>query len=247
MRLPFVLLLALPLAACSGDASDLADPVPSVSAGPSTAAPTATASPRPTPTPTTVAPATVAPATVAPAARPSAVPAVRLIGDGVDLPSQVVVFGTPYDAARQAFDTALGAPTTDTGRIDPFSVYGACPGDDLRVLEYSGGSLRLFFGTVDGPATTFYGWALSRDGRPDQVPQASALIGDQATFTFGIGTTVATLQEGLGQTLTVNEGDEMFGPSFRVADQSGGFFGFLESTAPAGQVDGVQAGDACGE
>jgi hypothetical protein len=137
------------------------------------------------------------------------------------LASQLIEFGAAYEDARAVLDTALGKPTKDTGEVDSFSDYGTCPGDTLRALEYGGGTLVLLFGDADGPALTFYQWALEDRGTPAAVPKASALIGDVTTYDFGVGTTVAQLREGVGeQALQVTAGDDRVAPSFRLTDQS---------------------------
>lgn len=198
-----------------------------------------------TPGPVTAAP-TPSP-TTAPTAAPTAAKTVRLTGNGVDTPAQLVEFGTPYSNARAVLDSALGLPTKDAGEIDSFSVYGTCPGDKLRALEYGDGALVLLFGNVDGPGLTYYQWTLREQGTTTDVPKASTSIGG-ATYDFGVGTTVAQLREGVGdKALEVNAGDDFVGPNFSVTDQSSGVFGQLTGTSPSDTAILVQAGEACGE
>jgi len=164
-----------------------------------------------------------------------------MTGDGIELPTRVVTFGDTYAAVQADLLRFLGTPSKDTGPIDPFSEYGTCPGKDLRVLEYDGGALRILFGTMDGDQEmTIYSWALTEDS--DSTPTASALIGDAATFEFGVGTTTAELEQGAGETLEVIE-DEMLGTIFTIKDQSSGFFGNLKG----GTVTYVQSSAGCGE
>lgn len=267
MRTSLLLLaLLLPLTACSDDEPSAAAPsagarvttsataTATPTAGPTASASTAatpSAAPVPSPAPATVAPAaTPAPGPATPAAptRPPSGGVPRMTGDGIDLGSRVLVFGTTYVDTRPPLDDVLGPPTLDTGVIDTFSAYGTCPGQDLRVLEYAGGALRLLFGTLQGGSEmTFYSWVLADDGTPAGVPGASAFVGDVTTVAFGVGTTVAQLQEDLGAALTVTPGDELGGPTFRVVDQSSGLFGRLTSTEPSGAVTYVQGGPGCGE
>lgn len=179
--------------------------------------------------------------------RPTPDLTVRLTGDGLDLPTGVVAFGEPFTTVQPQLPRFLGRPSLDTGSTDPFSSYGTCPGSDLRVLEHAGGALQLFFGTLAGSsALTFSSWTLTGEGDAAAAPRASALVGDVTTFAFGPGTTLAALRQGLGDALTVAD-DELVGPSFRVQDQSGGFFGRLSGTGPDGVVESVQAGQGCGE
>lgn len=179
--------------------------------------------------------------------RPSPDLAVRLIGDGIDLPSRVVVFGDTLEDAQPQLLRFLGEPSKDTGTIETLGAYGTCPGKDLRVLEYAGGALQLLFGTLEGATQmTFYAYTLTGlEGDATQAPRASALIGDAATFDFGPGTTVAELQAGAGEALELLPAEEPLGPAFRLTDQSSGLFGTLSS--PTGTVDVVQAGEGCGE
>ncbi|MCW2679846.1 MAG: hypothetical protein JWM62_1247, partial [Frankiales bacterium] len=184
-------------------------------------------SPAPSPTPTTAA--------------------VRLTGDGIDLPEKVATFGEAFEQVQPALVAALGEPSKDTGVVSSFSEYGTCPGSTLRVLEFGGGALRVLFGDAIGPGITMYQWSLAKQSA--DVPQASALVGDVTTYEFGVGDTLAELRAGVqgGAELTVNPGDEMFGPSFRLSDQSSGFFGYLSGTGETDTVTEVQAGEGCGE
>ena len=256
------LLLTAVLSGCADDAEPTAG---------GTATPRATSSPRatasapatPTPTPTTTTatasptPPTSPPAVPAPtgtpasSTRPAVSPAaeqVRLTGDGIDLGPRVVSFGAPYEQARPGLDAALGRPTTDTGVVESFGPYGTCPGTRLRALEYGGGALVVLFGDVAGPGLTMYQWGLTTQGTPSQVPRASALVGDAATYAFGVGTRVADLRQGARPaTVEVDPGDEALPASFRVQDQSSGLFGYLTGPAPGDTATFVQGGQGCGE
>ena len=172
----------------------------------------------------------------------------RLTGDGVDTGEQVVSFGDAFEVVEPALRAALGEPTLDSGEQEPFGRYGTCPGSRLRALEYGGGALYVLFGDVIGPGMTMYQWSLTEQGRPDDVPRASALVGNVTTYDFGVGDTLAALRAGTsGSALEVREGDEMLPASFTLGDQSSGFFGFLTGTQDTATVTGVQAGEACGE
>lgn len=261
------LLLTAVLSGCSddGDARATAASSPTTSASPSTSAastvepsptaeqtaeqpadiaPTGTASPSPSATAAPTSPTSPSPA----APPPTALGPVRLTGDGIDLPRRVVEFGATYDSARPLLDAALGRPTTDTGVTDSFSDYGTCPGTRLRALEYGGGALVVLFGDVSGSALTMYSWSLTGRGTPSSVPAASAFVGDTATYEFGVGTTVAELEDGARPaTVEVNPGDEVVRPSFRLQDQSSGFFGYLTGTDPQDTATFVLGGQGCGE
>jgi hypothetical protein len=173
---------------------------------------------------------------------------VRLTGDGIDLGTSVLVFGTPADRAVPALRARLGRPTRDTGVVSPFSEYGTCPGSKLRALEYGGRALVIFFGDVSGKQLTMYAWQLRRQGSPAAVPRARAFIGDVTTFEFGVGTTVAALRAGVGsERLTVYPPEDPFPASYKVEDQSSGLSGYLTGTADGDTTNSVSAGRVCGE
>lgn len=227
------LLLSSALTACSDDD------------GPGTAPsdpPVATAAASPSPSPSVEAEPTEQPVGPAESDEP------RLTGDGIALVSRVLEFGTPIATARPALEAELGKATLDTGVGSSSAAYGVCPGTQLQALEFGGGGLVVLFGDVGGPGLRMYGWALQDKGSPGRVPKASALVGDVSTLQFGVGTTVRTLQEGAATgTLEVRPPDEPSAASFRLDDQSSGFFGQLTGTAPADTVTFVSAGEACGE
>lgn len=230
-----VVLLAAALSGCSGSSSP---PSPSPSASPSPS-PSPSASPAPSPSPSP-----------SPTPRPtdSAGPHTRLTGDGLDLPSAVLLFGTTFEKASAPLQQALGKPTRDTGVVSSFSAYGTCPGTKLRVLEYGGGALLVFFGNVKGSAMTMYQWALQPKGNPKQVPRASAFVGDVTTYEFGIGTTVGQLKAHVATgTLKVMPGDGSQAATFTLHDQSFGFSGQLSGTSDSDATTYVLAGQPCGE
>lgn len=220
-RLPLLVpALLLSLTACSDD------PEPAAAPSPSTAAVSAAPSPSPSPVALTA----------------------RLTGDGIDTAQRVVLFGDAFEVAEPVLRAALGEPTLDTGEQEAFGRYGTCPGSRLRALEYGDGALYVLFGDAIGPGMTMYQWTLTERGRPGDVPRASALVGDVATFEFGVGDPLAELRAGVqGSALEVREGDEMLPASFTLTDQSSGVFGALTGTAPAATITGVQAGEPCGE
>lgn len=228
------LLVALPgLAGCADD--PVGQPAPTVPTPSATSVPAPSATPTPTPT----------------AASPSAetvVADVALTGDGIDLPGLLLEFGAPFPAAETALKKALGPPSTDTGVGPSFGAYGTCPGSQLRALEYGDGALVVLFGDVAGPELTMYQWSLTGRGTPATVPPARALVGDVTTYELVVGATVAELRAGTsGAELDVQPGDEVVAASFRLQDQSSGFFGFLTGSEDDSTITSVLGGDACGE
>lgn len=179
----------------------------------------------------------------------SAAGEVELFGDGVDLPNRVVSFGDPLEQVEEVIVGALGEPTLDTGVIEPFSAYGTCPGEALRVLEFSGGALLLLFGDGEQPGgpLALFAWQLTEDGSPASAPQARALMGDVSTYEFGVGVSVPELQEGLGEAVRFFAEEGPFPPGFRVEDQSAGLFGAVTGTGEDGVVTVVAGGSQCGE
>lgn len=198
--------------------------------------------PRAQPTPTSPTSPTSAQVT------PSAVSPTRLTGDGIDLPTGVLAFGSPVATAVTALRASFGPPTKDTGVVGSFSDYGTCPGKKLRALEYGDGALVVLFGDVAGPGLTMYQWALSTEGSGSGLPKASALIGDAATFDFAVNTTVAALRAGVGsERLTITPPDEPVGALFKIQDQSSGISGQLSGTTDSDTATLVFAGESCGE
>jgi hypothetical protein len=217
LRLLICAMLAVLAVGCSGDAQRSTPPASTGGSGESTAASPASAR-------------------------------VVLTGDGVEVDGRPLLFGASYDEAVGPLTATLGAPTLDTGATSPFSVYGTCPGSVLRALEYAGGAVVLLFGDVGGPGQRLYAWNLREQGRPEEAPLVRALVGDVSTVEFGIGTTVAELRAGVAEgTLEVHEGEEVFGPGFRITDQSRGLFGSLTDPGDTGTVTFVSAGQTCGE
>ena len=233
-RTGLVVVLVASLSGCSGSSSA---PTPSPSTSPSpSASPSPSPSPVPSPTPSPL-----------PLPTRSAAHA-RLTGDGIDLPKGVLVFGATFDKAAVALQQALGRPSRDTGVISSFSEYGTCPGSKLRVLEYGGGALLVFFGNAKTPAMTMFTWSLQPKGNPERVPRASALIGDVTTYEFGIGTTVGQLKAHVATgTLTVRAGDGSQAAAFTLHDQSSGFSGQLSGTSDSDATTYVVAGQQCGD
>lgn len=215
----------LAVTACSGDEDDpgVAAPTPAATASSWTEAPS--------PSPSPVVPT---------ASLPPRVEGMRLTGDGIDASATVVTFGTPYDDVVAALSGALGEPTRDSGPIAASGDLGDCPGTTLRVLEYANGGLQLLFGD-EGLHT----WALTSPPDPGAVPAASALVGDEATFEFGPGTTVAQMEEGAGEAFAPTEDELSLDPGFTVDDQSSGFRGYLTGTTDGDTVTLVEAGAGC--
>lgn len=191
----------------------------------------------------------------------------RLVEAGVELPDQVVVFGTPADEAIPALEAALGETPLDTGVGDGSGgEYGTCPGTVLRTVEYGDGALVLLFGDVDvatggtspGGDLVLHSWRLTDAGDSSAVPAATALVGDVTTLDLAVGTPLGDVQAAaptdgfeLAET-TLPDGTPgaafgLGGPA--VADPSGPLPAGIRGTAtgpdPADEVTSVEAGIPC--
>lgn len=107
---------------------------------------------------------------------------VVLDGDGLG----IVGFGAPAEPALSTLIEALGQPVADTGWIDPFSIYGDCPGSRLRVVEWPG--ILAFFGDPedrylhrDPAAEHFMSWRLGTFGPDPYMLRTAAGIGVGST------------------------------------------------------------------
>ncbi len=107
---------------------------------------------------------------------------VVLDGDGLG----IVGFGAPVEPALGTLFEALGQPVADTGWIDPFSIYGDCPGSRLRVVEWPG--VLAFFGDPedrylhrDPAGEHFMSWRLGTFGPDPYMLRTAAGVGVGST------------------------------------------------------------------
>ncbi len=150
-------------------------------------------------------------------------------------------FGADPDGVVAYVSAIIGAPTVDSGWIDPLSI-GACPGTEFRqviwgdlVLQFSDESSitsgrRHFFSYVYGPP-------LAGPGAP------IAPAGLKTDAGVGVGATVAELT-GTYPTVVINPGDDFGGPNFVINE---GFVGFLTGVTPTDTVTSILGGPGCGE
>jgi hypothetical protein len=147
-------------------------------------------------------------------------------------------FGAEPDGVIAYVSSIIGAPTVDSGWIDPLSV-GACPGTEMRQLVWGDLTLqfsdqssitsgrRHFFSYVYGPA---FGAAIAPAGLKTDAG-------------IGVGSTVAELM-GTYPSAVINPGDDFGGPNFFIND---GLAGFLTGITPTDTVTSVLGGQGCGE
>lgn len=202
---------------------------------------TTTAAP-PTTTPlstTTTAPPTTETSTTTTSEAP---PAIVLGADGLG----IARFGDDPDTAVAAVATVLGSPTEDSGWIDPFSVFGTCPGTEVRGVSW--GDLTLLFtdaedGTAPEGGRHLFSYAYFvglNDGRPLGLATADGIT---------LGSTVAALEAAYGNQLVIFV-DEFFGTSWEVEfDLETGRFlgGALTGAADEDFVASIAGGIGCGE
>jgi hypothetical protein len=251
---------ALSLVACNGDDDDADDTlapiptsavvetaVPAATAAPTTDAPTTTAAPTtpvtepasteppPTEPPPTEPPPTEPPPTAPPAPSTTVAPAtLTLARDGLG----VVPFGAEAEAAVAALTGALGAPTEDTGWVDPLTI-SSCAGTELRRVSW--GTLTMLLGD---PAATGTGlrqfFAYSYGNVADVEAQPAGLVTPEG---IGLGAPVADLRAAYPG-VVVNPGEEgLIEPSFFVDDH---LRGIVTGDADTDSVTVIFGGPFCG-
>jgi len=147
-------------------------------------------------------------------------------------------FGAEPDGVVAYVTAIIGAPTVDSGWIDPLSV-GACPGTEFRQVIW--GDLVLQFSdesnvTSGRPHFFFYQY-----GPPLGAQIAPAGLKTDAGI--GFGSTVAELTATY-PTATIDPGSDLGGPNFVIND---GLAGFLTGINPTDTVTSIIGGQGCGE
>lgn len=180
-------------------------------------------------TTTTIAATTVPPTTTEP--RPDGL---VLLADGFG----PLAFGSTPEAAIEFLTAALGQPITDSGWTDAFSVYGTCPGAEVRGVEWPG-LLMLFGDAADEYSPSgdrhFMQWALGWFG-----PDPFGLLTPERV---GIGSGVDDVVEAF-QDVVLNPADEILPASFQAETDRGTLWGTFDD---AEAVQYITAGTACGE
>jgi hypothetical protein len=146
------------------------------------------------------------------------------------------LFDADADGVVEYVNSILGIPTTDSGWIDPVSTGTACPGNEVRFVDWK--DLSLFF-TDDGSgvrhfASFTYGPAFGA---------AIAPYGLATDAGVGVGSTVASLRAAY-PAVVVNPDDGFTGPSFQIED---GLYGFLTGTDDNATIMSFVGGFGCGE
>ena len=183
-----------------------------------------------TATTTTSPPTTVAPSTTV--ADPATVE-LLLSGDGIGTAG----FGTEPEGTIQYIDSYLGAPSDDTGWIDPLTI-GLCPGDEIRRVSW--GVLTLLFGDVSDSVQGrrhFFGYSYGDQGEIGSEP-----IGLQTTRGVTIGSRVIDVRAAY-PAVTITPEDDFTAPFFFVNDSLRGFLTGVDDDAT---VTAIFGGDDCG-
>ena len=140
-----------------------------------------------------------------------------------------VRFGSRPEPAAEFLRGALGQPTDDSGWTGSFSVFGTCPGTEVRGVSF--GPLTVLFGDPNG-SREFYAWMYDAFSSSD-------LFGLTTPSGIGLGSTRADI-EAAHPSAEFFDDTEPFPPSAN-------FDGFLATFDDAGVVQYLAAGMLCGE
>ena len=147
-------------------------------------------------------------------------------------------FGADPDGVVAYVSGIIGAPTVDSGWIDPLAV-GACPGTELRQVVWA--DLTLFFSDQSNVTTGrrhFFSYQYGAS-----LGSSIAPAGLKTDAGIGVGSTVAELT-GTYPTVVINPSDAFGGSNFVINE---GLVGFLTGTTPTDTVTSILGGQGCGE
>ncbi len=189
-----------------------------------------------TTTSTTIAPTTsTAAPTTAPPPVDSRPDGLVLLGDGLG----PLAFGASPESAIEFLTAALGQPMADSGWTDSFSVYGTCPGSQVRGVEWPG-FLALFGDAEDDYSSDgerhFMSWTLGWFG-PDP-------FGIQTSEGIGIGAARDAIAEAY-LSAVFQPAEEPFPARVVIGTDRGDIHGTFDERAV--QIVSLSAGTACGE
>jgi hypothetical protein len=146
------------------------------------------------------------------------------------------LFGADADGVVDYVSSILGIPTTDSGWIDPTTTGAACPGTEVRFVDWN--DLSLFF-TDDATAVRhFASFTYGPAFGANIAPYGLATDAD-----VGVGSTVAQLRAAY-PTVNVFPEDGFNGPGFEIVT---GLYGFLTGTADTDTIMSFVGGFGCGE
>lgn len=149
------------------------------------------------------------------------------------------LFGADDQGVIDYVSSILGAPVTDTGWQDPLSIGAACPGTEVRFVDWN--DLSLFFADESPYATGARHFAAYTYGPPFGATINPFGLASEAGI--GIGSTVAQILAAY-PSASINPDDGFSGSTFALGD---GIYGFLSGVTDADTVIAVVAGSGCGE
>lgn len=238
--------IALLLAAC-GSSTDSSESVASTPATASSTSSTLLAAPTTNTTTTTIAETTTTSSTSTTSTTSTTTStSTTTIEPGPDLSGLVLLgdgigpiqFGADADGAVDYLTSLLGAPTHDTGWVDPFEI-GLCPGSELRLVSW--GVLTITLGDesdIVSGRRHFVAYSYGIDGELGLEPE-----GLETEEGITIGSQVDALVDAYPDVLLVPE-DDFAGPSYVIDDSRSGFLTGLEG---GDLVTVIFGGQGCGE
>jgi hypothetical protein len=156
-----------------------------------------------------------------------------------------VRFGTDPDTTIAQLTELFGDPDEDSDWVDSFSVFGTCPGTEVRVVRWQ--SLQAFF--TDGATEWspegirhFFHYSQSVPVEPD-APVISITTEEE----IRLGSTVAELEGAYGDDVIIVD-DPVFGSTWQVDPPGADFIGgHLTGTTQEDVVTAINGGIGCGE
>lgn len=149
------------------------------------------------------------------------------------------MFGAEAESVITYVRAILGAPTSDSGWVDPFAILAACPGTEVRFVEWD--DLALTFSDE-----SFYGSGIRHFASFRYGPTMRSYISPYGLTTLkglGIGATVTQLRSAYPNAV-VYPGNEVAEPSIEIADS---LVAFLTDTSANGHAVSYMGGYGCGE
>ena len=220
------------LTACGSDGSSSETTVgssTSSSAADTTTSESATTSTTTVTTTTSVAPATTTSTTIAPVLGLS----LSAVGLGDAL------FGADAEGVVEYVTSIVGPPSNDTGWLDPLSVGAACPGSEIRFVEWD--DLSLYFSDESPAASGVRHFASYTYGPLFGLTLSP--FGLTTDAGLGIGDFVSTLRA-VYPLATANPDDGIGGPTFQIEP---GLSGFLTGIGDSDTIISFIGGFGCGE
>ena len=149
------------------------------------------------------------------------------------------LFGAEAEGVIAYVRAILGSPSADSGWVDPYAIGAACPGTEVRFVEWR--DLSLVFSDESFAGSGIRHFASFRYG--PTMAQNIDPYGLRTTDGFGIGTSVSELlaEYPKGE---LYAGDEVIDPYFEI-DAS--LVAFLTDSKPGGRAVSYLGGYGCGE